>query len=44
MARKGWRVTGAAGAAGVGAYAGKERVAGSTAEAMLLWLDAALKK
>jgi hypothetical protein len=34
----------AAGAAGVNADAGRERVAGLTAEAMLLWLDAALKK
>jgi hypothetical protein len=34
----------AAGVAGVVADAGRERVAGLTAEAMLLWLDAALKK
>jgi hypothetical protein len=34
----------AAGIGGVAADAGRERVAGLAAEAMLLWLDAALKK
>jgi hypothetical protein len=34
----------AAGMCGVAADAGRERVAGLAAEAMLLWLDAALKK